>query len=158
MRLFSPTRLLPILSRAAALAAAVVAAAYCLHYTSTSYGATSPPPSPRAISAVASPVPGALYPGHSVPVLVTLRNDTERLLVLDVRTIEGNVSPLPRGCLASWFTFVVGVGVGVGVGSAIVVAGNGGTATVIGRLNFLETDTNQSACAGAMPALSLSVR
>jgi hypothetical protein len=152
MRLFSPTRLLPIVSRAAALAAAVVAAAYCLSFTSTSYGATSPLLSPLAISAVASPVHTALYPGHSVPVLVTLRNDGEHPLDLDARTIEGNVSPLPRGCRTSWFTFAIARG------PAIIVPGSGGTATVTGRLDFVETNTDQSACAGATMALSLSVR
>jgi hypothetical protein len=138
-------------ARGAALAAAVVAAACYLPFASASYGA-GPPPSRLAISAVASSAHGALSPGHSVPVRVTLTNDTEHPLDLDPGTIEGSVSPFPRGCVASWFRFTSGDG------TAIVVAGDGGTATVTGRLSFVETNTNQSACAGAKLGLSLSVR
>jgi len=136
-------------ARDVVLAAGVVSAAYGLLYASTSFGATQPRPPPHAISAVALPAQRALSPGHSVPVRVTLRNDTEHPVDLDAVTIEGKVSHLPRGCSPSWFTFAVRLG------SVGVLAGNGGRATVTGRLNFVETHTNQSACAGATLALLL---
>lgn len=139
-------------ARDAALAAALVSVAYYSACASTSYGATPPPRPPLSVSVLAAPAARTLYPGDSVPVRLTLTNDTEHLLDLDSRTIEGNVSPLPRGCLASWFTF------SVPPGADISVAGNGGTATVTGRLNFVDTNTNQSACAGVALALSLVVR
>jgi hypothetical protein len=81
-----------------------------------------------------------------------LTNDMSHPLDVDPGTVEGTVSHLPRGCLASWFTFAGPAG------PRVVVAGNGGTATVGGRLTFVETKVDQSACAGATPALSLSVR
>lgn len=139
-------------SRDVALAAAVVSATYCLLYASTSAGATMPPPSRVVVQAVAMPAGSPLFPGHSAPVRVTLRNYTDHPFDVDARTIEGILSPLPRGCRASWFTFATGVG------SVKVVAGNGGTATVTGRLRFAEANTDQSACARATLSLTLSLR
>jgi hypothetical protein len=138
-------------TRDAALAVALVAAVCLLSYASTSYGA-APVPSARVVTAVASPAPRALSPGDSIPVQVTLTNDTGHPLDLEPRMVEGKVSSLPDGCRASWFKLTVGAG------QAIVVAGDGGTAQVTGRLSFIETNTDQSACAGAALALSLSVR
>jgi hypothetical protein len=137
-------------TRDSALAAAAVAAAYCLVGVSTSFGAT-PQPTPRSVSVVASPSGAALYPGRSVRVRAILTNDTSRPLSVDRGTISGAVSQLPRGCPASWFRFAGPAG------PRVVVAGNGGTATIRGRLTFVEAKADQSACAGATPALSLSV-
>ena len=136
--------------RDAALAVTLVAAAYLLVHTAASYGAF--PPSPRGVTAVASPARPALLAGDSVPIRVTVRNGTERPFELDPRLVVGRVSSLPRGCRASWFRFAVEAR------RAIVVGGDGGTAQVPARLSFVETNTDQSACAGARLALSLSVR
>jgi len=137
-------------TRDSALAAAAVAAAYCLAGAATSFGAT-PQPTPRAVSVVASPSGAALYPGRSVRVRAILTNDTSRPLSVGPGTITGAVSQLPRGCSASWFRFAGPAG------PRVVVAGSGGTATIRGRLTFVEAKADQSACAGAAPALSLSV-
>ena len=136
--------------RDAAFAGALVAAAYLVLHTAVSYG--SAPPSPRGVTAVASPARPALLPGDSVPIQVTVRNGTRRPFDLDPRLLVGRVSSLPRGCRASWFTFAVEAR------RAIVVGRDGGTAQVAARLRFVDTDTDQSACAGAGLALSLSVR
>jgi hypothetical protein len=135
-------------ARSAAVVAAAVGAAY-LACTSTSLGATRPLP-PLTISAGLPTAAMPLDPGDSVRVRVTLTNNTAHPLDLDPGTIEGNVAHLPTACLASWFTFAVRAG------PAVAVAGNGGTATLTGRLTFVEANTDQSACAGA--TLTLSVR
>ena len=93
-----------------------------------------------------------LYPGDSVHVRATLTNDTAHPFELAPGTIDGTVGHLPTGCLTSWFRFAVAAG------AAAAVAGNGGTATVSGKLTFVEANTDQSACEGATPALTLSVR
>jgi len=136
--------------RDAALAVAPVAAAYLLVHTAASYGAF--PPSPRGVTAVASPARPALLAGDSVPIRVTVRNGTERPFELDPRLVVGRVSSLPRGCRPSWFRFAVEAR------RPIMVGRDGGTAQVPARLSFVETNTDQSACAGARLALSLSVR
>ena len=138
-------------ARDAALAALLVAVGYYSVCASTSYAAR-PRRSPFSVSVLAAPIQRTLYPGDSVPVRLTLTNNTEHLLHLDSRAIAGNVSPLPRGCLASWFTL------SVPPGSANVLGGNGGTATVTARLNFADTNTNQSDCAGVTLDVSLVVR
>jgi hypothetical protein len=122
----------------AAFAAALLAAACLASEASTSSGGTAT--SSRAIVAVTMPGSRALAPGESVPVEVTMGNDR--------RAVVGRVSSLPRGCRASWFRFEV-------EGRR---KGDGGTARVSGRLEFRDTNTDQSACAGAELVLSVSVR
>jgi hypothetical protein len=134
----------------AAIVVALVAAVCLPPGASTSTGAT--PTSLLDITAVALAAPEALFPGESVPVQVTVRNDTGQPFALDPRTIVGRVSSLPRGCRASWFTFEVGAR------EAIVVAGDGATVRATGRLELRDANTDQSACAGAHLMLFLSVR
>jgi hypothetical protein len=138
-------------ARSAAAVAVAVVAAYYLACTATSLGATRRPSHPT-ISVVASMGVTPLYPGNSVHVRATLTNDTAHPFDLAAGTIEGTVARLPTGCLASWFRFAVGAG------SPVPVLGNGGTVTVRGKLTLVDVNTDQSACEGARPALTVSVR
>jgi uncharacterized protein (DUF58 family) len=115
------------------LAALAVVAACSLAWVSASFGAT-PPRAPLAVSAV---VTAPLYPGHSVRVRVRLTNATGHRFKASPGTIRVRVSNLPRGCRASWFRFSSHAG---------------------GTLTFVNAPTDQSACAGAAPRLSLSIR
>jgi hypothetical protein len=133
-----------------ALVNVVLAGAAAAYSTASTSASLASKPGPVAISAVTfrgSSV--ALGPGESVRVMATLTNNTASRLGVDAVRIEGSVANLPRGCRSSWFRFTRGNG------PAAVVAGNGGTAAVSGTLTLVDAATDQSACAGAAPVLTL---
>jgi hypothetical protein len=136
---------------AIAIAVLALAAAASVRAESTPASAALTARAPLAITAVVFRGGTTLLPGVSQQVDVTLANNSTHRMRLDGSRIRGRVSNLPPRCQPSWFSFTGHAG------PVVVVPANGGAATVRGTLTFTDAPVDQSACAGAAPALSLHV-
>lgn len=92
---------------------------------------------------------GTLYPGASVPVSFTVRNNSTDTPAKVGKVVATTISGLPAGCSAADFSFA-----DVTLNAEIAASGS---TTGAGALRMANTAVNQDACKNAAPVLNLTV-